>query len=101
MKEIKAIIQPARLDRVVDALCAIEGLPGVRVYQVTCLNTECRSHNADINMQLEVSVPDELVEPVLNAIESSARTGRHGDGSIFVVDIEKTVRIRSGESDDS
>ena len=48
-------------------------------------------------MKIEVVVPDELVHDVLDAIEKSAKTGRIGDGKIFVVPVEEAVRIRTGE----
>lgn len=97
MKEIKAIIQPFKLNDVISALSQIEGLPGVSVSDVRCLEPRHGTHCPDVNTKLELMVADHLVERVVQAIQQGAHTGKHGDGSIFIVDIESAIRIRSGE----
>jgi len=99
MKEIKAIIQPFMLSRVLDALHAIEGLPAVTVSEVRSISTESGRYEQIVKSKLEIMVPDELSEPVLQAIQTHAHTGKSGDGRIFVIPIEETVKIRSGERD--
>ena len=101
MKLIKAIVEPQMADRAVNALSGLKGLHYVAVSQVTCMSEHARSHNPDVNSHLEAMVPDEMVEQVLAIIEEKARTGRGGDGHIFVIDIEKTVCVRSGDRDES
>lgn len=109
MKEIKAIIQPFQLSKVIDALRAMEGLPGVTVSEVKGFGKN-RARNAKDKVvedfieyakktKLEIVVPDQLVPAVVNVIESSARTGRPGDGLIFVSNVDEIVRIRTGESE--
>ena len=99
MKEIKAIIQPFMANHVLDALHRIEGVTGVMSSEVRCTNAARGNCNPDINTRLELVVPDELVEAALHAIQVHAHTGRHGDGRIFVTDVQHTVLIRSGEHD--
>lgn len=99
MKEIKAIIQPFMLHRVLDALRGIEGLPGASVSESRSVALNGNSYDQVVKTKLEIMVPDEMTERVLEAIQSHAHTGKAGDGSIFVIDVEKTVRIRTGETD--
>jgi len=107
MKEIKAIIQPFMLSKVIDALKQIENLPGVTVSEVKGFG---RSRARDAvekyvddsieyakKVKLEIVVPDDLTEAVIQIIERRARTGNAGDGKIFVVRMEEVVRIRTGE----
>lgn len=101
MKLIKAIIEPQMAERAVGALSGVKGVHYVALSDITCMNEHHRSHNPDNNKNLELMVPDELVEQILEIIESKARTGRVGDGHIFVIDIQKTICIRSGDCDDS
>lgn len=101
MKEIKAIIQPFMLNHVLDELHQIEGLPGVMSSEVRCTSAERGNCNPDINTKIELVVPDEMVEPVLKAIQLHAHTGKRGDGRIFVTDIQTTVVVRTGEHNDS
>ena len=97
MKEIKAIFQPFMLHRVLDALHEIEGLPAVTVSEVQGINVECGRHEPVQKTKLEIMVPDDLIERVLAAIQTHAHTGKAGDGRIFVIDVQHTVMIRSGE----
>jgi nitrogen regulatory protein P-II 1 len=107
VKEIKAIIQPFMLGDVLHALADLESLPGVTVSQITGWG-KSRARDADQvtiegghrmarKTKVEVVVPDELADAVVAAIATAARTGRVGDGKIFVTAIENTVQIRTGE----
>ena len=111
MKEIKAIIQPFLLARVVEALKDIEGLPGVTVSDVRGFG-RARAIGAPDTVvdgsveyvhrsKLEIVVPDHLVESVLKVIVEKAHTGNAGDGKIFVYPVSDVVKIRSGERGES
>jgi nitrogen regulatory protein P-II 1 len=107
MREIKAIIQPFMLDRVLHAIEAIEGLPGVTVSQVLGWGkTRARGaqhmetvggHTFAKKTKVEIVVSDDLADEVAAAIANAARTGKPGDGKIFVLDVVDVTRIRSGE----
>jgi nitrogen regulatory protein P-II 1 len=111
MKEIKAIIQPFMLTKVVEALKEIEGLPGVTVSDVRGFGRAraVGSPNtvADGSVEyvkkskLEVVVPDGLADEVIRTIQAHAHTGNPGDGKIFIYRVEDVVRIRTGERGDS
>ncbi len=107
MKEIKAIIQPFMLAQVIDALRELGGLPGVTVSEVQGF-AKHRPPDADGQPQedpigyakkakLEIVVPDEDVERVVEIIAAKAHTGRAGDGKIFVLPVDDVVKIRTGE----
>jgi len=96
MKEIKAIIQPFKLNHVLDALHQIEGITGVMSSEVCCTNASHGAFNPDTNAKIELIVPHELVEGVLQAIQTHAHTGKSGDGRIFVIPIEETIK-KTGE----
>ncbi len=106
MKKIEAIIKPFKLDEVKDALSEI-GIQGITVSEVKGFGRQ-KGHTelyrgaeyvVDFlpKVKMEVVVPENLVEKVIGAIEESAKTGRIGDGKIFVSNIEEAVRIRTGE----
>ncbi|HWR14984.1 MAG TPA: P-II family nitrogen regulator [Terriglobales bacterium] len=107
MKEIKAIIQPFLLSKVVEALKEIEGLPGVTVSDVRGFGRAraVGSPNPVLDdgidyvkkAKLEIVVADELVDPVLQIILEKAHTGNPGDGKIFVSPVSEVVMIRSGD----
>lgn len=97
MKEIKAIIQPFMLHRVLNALHEIEGLPAVTVSDVRGIDTARGRFEQVTKTKLEIMVPDELAERVLAAIQTHAHTGKEGDGRVFIIPIEESVSIRSGE----
>lgn len=99
MKEIKAIIQPFMLSQVFAALHQIEGLPAVTVSEARGISPDGGTYNQVVKSNLEIMVPDELAAPVVEAIQAHAHTGKAGDGRIFVIPIEQTVKIRSGERD--
>ena len=97
MKEIKAIIQPFALARVLDALHSIEGLPGITLSESRAVSAEGGQYEQVLKTKLELMVPDALAETVVQAIQKAAHTGRVGDGRIFIIPVEATVSIRTGE----
>ena len=106
VKKIEAIIKPFKLDEVKEAVSQA-GVQGMTVTEVkgvgrTGGKKEVYRGSAYVvdfvpKVKIEIVVPDELVHDVLDAIEKSAKTGRIGDGKIFVSPIEEAVRIRTGE----
>ncbi len=106
VKKIEAIIKPFKLDEVKDALGEV-GIQGMTVTEVkgfgrTGGKKEVYRGSAYVvdfvpKVKLEIVVVDELVADVLEAIEKAAKTGRIGDGKIFVTPIDEVVRIRTGE----
>lgn len=101
MKEIKAIIQPFKLGPVLEALNAIPGLPGIVISDARAINPERGQFAQILKIKLEVMVADSLVETVVNAIQQRAHTGNPGDGRIFVISVEDSVKIRTGEHEGS
>ncbi len=97
MKEIKAIIQPFMLERVINALHQIKGLPAVTISAVHGLSVERGAFDEVAKTKLEIMVPDEQVEQLVEVIQKAAHTGNPGDGRIFVLPVEMTVKIRTGE----
>jgi len=97
MKEIKAFIQPFMLHRVLDALHEIEGVPAVTISEVRGVSLKRHEYSQVVRSRLEIMVADDLVDKVLDAIQTHAHTGKPGDGRIFVIPIETTVAIRTGE----
>ena len=97
MKEIRAIIQPFMLERVINALHHINGLPAVTISTAHGVSVERGAHDQVLKIKLEVMVPDEQVEQLVEAIQKAAHTGNPGDGRIFVLPVETTVKIRTGE----
>ena len=99
MKEIKAIIQPFMLDAVLQGLRAVGDLPAVTVSEVKGQSVVHPEQAPSGKMKLEIMVPDETVDAVVRAIQNTAHTGNPGDGRIFVISVEDTVKIRTGERD--
>jgi nitrogen regulatory protein P-II 1 len=97
MQEVKAIIQPFRLEEVVHALRQIKNLPAMTISTAHGLSAEHGAFDQVVKTKLEIMVPDELVEPVVEAIAKAAHTGNPGDGRIVVIPILHTVKIRTGE----
>ena len=100
MKKVEAIIKPFKLDEVKDALNEV-GIKGMTVTEVkgfgrTGGKREVYRGSAYV-VKVEIVVPDSLVVSVIEAVENAAKTGRIGDGKIFVSPIEESVRIRTGE----
>ena len=106
MKKVEAIIKPFKLDEVKDALAEV-GIKGMTVTEVkgfgrTGGKREVYRGSAYVvdfvpKVMLEIVVPDQMVHQVIDAIEKAAKTGRIGDGKIFVTPIDEAVRIRTGE----
>ena len=108
MKLVTAIIKPFKLDEVREALSGI-GVQGITVTEVKGFGRQ-KGHTelyrgaeyvVDFlpKVKIEAAVNTDLLERVLEAIEKAANTGKIGDGKIFVFDLEKVVRIRTGETD--
>lgn len=111
MKEIKAIIQPHMLTKVIDSLRLMDDLPGITVSEVRGFGrNRARSAKNKIvedfieyakKAKLEIVVPDNLVDQVVDTITRNAHTGHPGDGLIFVSSVEEVMRIRTGEKNGS
>jgi nitrogen regulatory protein P-II 2 len=107
MKMVTAIIKPFKLDEVREALSAV-GVQGITVTEVKGFgrqkgHTELYRGAEDVvdflpKVRIDAAVDDAVVDRVIEAIEASARTGKIGDGKIFVVPIEQVLRIRTGET---
>src|SRR5690242_12731292 len=106
MKRIDAVIKPFKLDEVKDRLTAL-GVTGLTVFETKGFgrqkgHTELyrgTEYKVDFvpKILISVLVVDELVEPVIQAITEAARTGKVGDGKIFVSSLDDVIRIRTGE----
>ncbi len=106
MKKVEAIIRPEKLEDVKKALEEI-GCYGMTISEVkgrgrqkgVAYQWRGREYRIDLlpKLKLEIVVPNEMVESVVNKILESARTGNVGDGKIFIVPIEEVVRVRTGE----
>ena len=106
MKKVKAIIKPFKLDEVKEALNEI-GIQGITVSEVKGFGRQ-KGHTelyrgaeyvVDFipKIKMEIAVSDDLVTKVVETIQNTAKTGRIGDGKIFVISLEEAVRIRTGE----
>ena len=106
MKKVEAIIKPFKLDEVKEALTEV-GVQGMTVTEVkgfgrTGGKKEVYRGSAYVvdfvpKVRVEIVIPDSLTHQVIDAIEKSAKSGRIGDGKIFVVPVDEAVRIRTGE----
>ena len=110
MKLVTAIIKPFKLDEVREALSAI-GVQGITVTEVKGFGRQ-KGHTelyrgaeyvVDFlpKVKIEAVVADALVERAIEAITRAARTGKIGDGKIFVTSVEQVIRIRTGETDEA
>lgn len=109
MKLIMAIIKPFKLDDVREALTGL-GVEGMTVSEVKGYGRQkgqteiYRGAEYEIHflpkVKIEVAVSDGQAERVIEAIAAAAGTGKIGDGKVFVIDLEKAVRVRTGETDD-
>ena len=108
MKKIEAIIKPFKIDEVKDALHEV-GVSGITVTEAKGFGRQ-KGHTelyrgaeyvVDFlpKVKVEAAIKTELLEQAIEAIEKSANTGKIGDGKIFVFDLEKVIRIRTGETD--
>ena len=109
MKQVTAIIKPFKLDEVREALAEV-GVNGLTVTEVKGFGRQ-KGHTelyrgaeyvVDFlpKIRIEMVVADELVDSVIEALLKSARTGKIGDGKIFVMPVEQSIRIRTGEQGD-
>jgi nitrogen regulatory protein P-II 1 len=108
LKKIEAIIKPFKLDEVKDALQEI-GIQGITVVEARGFGRQ-KGH-AELyrgaeyvvdflpKVKIELVVPEQRLEAALDAIQKAARTGKIGDGKIFVFNVEQAIRIRTGETD--
>jgi nitrogen regulatory protein P-II 1 len=110
MKKIEAIFKPFKLDEVREALSEI-GVSGLTVTEVKGFGRQ-KGHTelyrgaeyvVDFlpKVKVEVVVPDKLLEASIDAVVKAARTGKIGDGKIFVSDVAQVIRIRTGETDEA
>ena len=110
MKKIDAIVKPFKLDEVREALSEI-GVSGLTVTEVKGFGRQ-KGHTelyrgaeyvVDFlpKVKIEIVVADDMVEQVIESIVKAARTGKIGDGKIFVTTVEQVVRIRTGETDEA
>ncbi len=108
MKLIFAVIKPFKLDEVREALTTL-GVQGLTVTEARGFGRQkgqteiYRGAEYEVNflpkVRIDVAVPDDMAERAIEAIQNTAATGQIGDGKIFVLNIEKAVRIRTGETD--
>jgi len=107
MKKIEAIIKPFKLEEVKDALAEI-GIQGMTVSEVKGFGRQ-KGHKEIYRgaeyvvefvpkVKLEIAVPADMADKIVETIMTSARTGKIGDGKIFVTSLESAVRIRTGET---
>ena len=108
MMLLKAIVRPEKVDAVREAVSAV-GLPGLTVTEVRGHGKQ-KGHTAIYRgqeyavtllpkMEVEVVVPDHLIDELASAIMEAAKTGTIGDGRVFVIPVERSYRIRTGEAD--
>jgi nitrogen regulatory protein P-II 1 len=110
MKKIEAIVKPFKLDEVREALAEV-GVTGLTVTEVKGFGRQ-KGHTelyrgaeyvVDFlpKVKIEVVVPEKMVEGAIEGIIKAARTGKIGDGKIFITSVEQVVRIRTGETDEA
>ena len=111
MKEIKAIIRPFMLSKVMDSLRKLDNLPGITVSEVRGFGKSPAADAGEIvtdgsleyvkKVKLEIVVQDDRVEDVLTVIQEYAYTGNTGDGTIFLTGVDDVVKIRTGKRGES
>lgn len=110
MKQLTAIIQPFRLDDVRDALYNV-GIHGMTVTEVKGFGRQ-KGHTELYRgaeyvidflpkIQIDIALTDDMIDRAVDAISSVARSGKIGDGKIFIKPLERVIRIRTGETDES
>ena len=110
MKKIEAVIKPFKLDEVRESLSSL-GVSGLTVSEVKGFGRQ-KGHTelyrgaeyvVDFlpKLKIEVIINDDLVDKAIESITATAKTGKIGDGKIFVTDIQKVIRIRTGEEDEA
>jgi nitrogen regulatory protein P-II 1 len=110
VKKLEAIVQPFKLDDVKEALIAI-GVDGMTISEVRGHGRQKghsetyrgQEYNVDLlpKVKVEVVVPDSRLEEVMTTLAAAARTGKIGDGKVFVFDVSQAIRIRNGDVGDS
>jgi nitrogen regulatory protein P-II 1 len=110
MKKIEAIIQPFKIDEVKQALMDI-GIEGMTISEVRGHGRQKghkevyrgQEYNVDLlpKVKVEMVVPTERSEEIVNALSTAARTGKIGDGKIFIFEVAEAVRIRNGDRGDA
>ena len=110
MKMIIAVIKPSRLDAVLDAVTEA-GASGLTVTEVRGYGRQrgktevYRGAEYEVKLlpkvKLEIAVPSDIAQAVIDAVQQTANTGKIGDGKIFVLDLEQALRIRTSEKDDA
>ena len=110
MKKLEAIVQPFKLDEVKEALIAI-GVDGMTISEVRGHGRQKghsetyrgQEYNVDLlpKVKVEVVIADARLDEVLATLTAAARTGKIGDGKVFVFDVSQAVRIRNGDVGDS
>jgi nitrogen regulatory protein P-II 1 len=110
MKKIEAIIQPFKIDEVKQALVAL-GIEGMTISEVRGHGRQKghkevyrgQEYNVDLlpKVKVEMVVPSERSEEIVQALSTAARTGKIGDGKIFIYDVAEAIRIRNGDRGDS
>jgi len=110
MKKIEAIIQPFKIDEVKEALLGI-GIDGMTISEVRGHGRQKghkevyrgQEYNVDLlpKVKVEMVVPSERSEEIVNTLSTAARTGKIGDGKIFIYDVAEAVRIRNGDRGDA
>jgi nitrogen regulatory protein P-II 1 len=106
MKKIEAIVRPERLEQVKEALEEL-GQVALTITEVSGrgeqkgIALQFRGRNMEVDtlpkVKIETVVKDELAEPLINAISTAAKTGKFGDGKIFVSSLDEVIRVRTGE----
>jgi nitrogen regulatory protein P-II 1 len=109
MKKVEAIIKPFKLDDVREALSSV-GVSGITMTEVRGFGRQKghkelyrgAEYNVDFlpKVKIEMVIPDALAERVVETIQTYAKTGKIGDGKIFVFEVEQVIRIRTGETDE-
>ena len=110
MKMIVAVIKPSRLDAVLDAVTEA-GASGLTVTEVRGYGRQrgktevYRGAEYEVKLlpkvKLEIAVSSDIADAVVEAVQRTANTGKIGDGKVFVIDLEKALRIRTGDRDDA
>ena len=110
MKTVIAFVQPFMAEKVVQALRGVEGLSGATCTRVYGFGrgrgTSAQHRHEEVfgttaRVRIETMIPDRLERSVVDVIRHAAHTGRKGDGKIYVVPVERAIRIRTGEEDDA
>lgn len=109
MKMVTAYFQPYAAEKVLRALEEIPDVPGVSLIEVrgfgrgrgrrefAALAAQSSEHNTLRKLRIETVIPDHVEDRVVETIRNAAYSGRHGDGKIYVTEIQRAVRIRTGE----